>query len=747
MEKIKLEQPAVRWSEALPLGNGHMGAMVYSGIEKDTLALSENTFFSGSSSSHNNQKGAAQIFYKMRQEIESGNYENAHKLGEHFVGIRNNYGTNLPVGNINITTDVNEKEVKNYQRILTLDEGAIRSSYNVTETQINRNVWISNPAKILVYEITSSQPINNTIEYQNSNIYGSVRYEAQAVSFTSYAYETMHCDTLAGTMLCGHIGIVSNGEIQKKENHIDIIGATNTTFYLQMCSNFKREEIEEQELQNEVAKHVRDAMKLNIKELQRQHKEDIKALMSRCTLTIEGTDQKAVTMVPFMFQYGRYLLLSSSREDSKLPAHLQGIWNDNVACRIGWTCDMHLDINTQMNYWPACVTNLSEVTTPLFSWITQDLMNNGRQTAKESYGLPGWVTEIVSNAWGYAAPYWAVPIAPCPTGGVWILTHMWEYYLFKNDITFLREEAFEAIEESTRFFTEYLFEDTKGNLICGPSISPENSFVINKKSYQLSNGCTYEILMIRELFQIYVSTCQILAKEKSNELLYKVKVMLPQLLPYKITKKGTIAEWNHNHEEADLQHRHTSHLLGLFPFAQITPAKNPELAKAVEQTIEQKLTPEENWEDTGWARSMLMLYEARLKHGDKAYKHIECMLEYLVEENGFIIHPPTRGAGSFDNVYELDGNTGLTSCISEMLLQSHENYIDILPALPEKWPSGNVNGLCARGNIEVGIRWKNGELEEVRLLAKEEKKIQVRYKNDEMWVHLKKEILYLLNRQ
>lgn len=747
MQKIRREQPANRWGEALPLGNGHMGAMIYGGIQKETIEFSENTFYSGGLSDTNNQKGAATIFYNMRQEIVEENYQKAHELAEQYVGVRNNYGTNLPVGQMTIAFSTKSSSIKEYQRVLSIEEGVASCSYVDESNQIKRSAWISNPDNIMVYEITSNQACDCILDYKNNGYSGTIKYEDNTIIFTSFAHEKKHCDIETGVMLCGYIGIKSDGIIQKKAQTICILKATKTYIYMHLDTDFKEEDMNEQRLQKKVKSHVNKLMQKKIETIYQRHCEDVRSNMLRCTLRIQGAEEKAVTMIPFMFQYGRYLLLASSRENSKLPAHLQGIWNDNVACQIGWTCDMHLDINTQMNYWPAYVTNLSTVTPPLFTWLKNDVVKNGIQTALESYGLSGWVAEIVSNAWGFAAPYWAVPIAPCPTGGVWILTHMWEHYLFTKEEKFLKEVAFPIMKEATRFFVDYVFEDDKGNLTCGPSISPENSFVIDDKRYQLSNGCTYEIIMIRELFRIYINACEILEETRCNNLLEEVQEKLPRLLPYAVTKEGTIAEWNHNYETFDPQHRHTSHLLGVFPFAQITPQKTPELITAVEQTIEKKLIPLEGWEDTGWARSMLMLYEARLKHADKAYQHIDSMLTHLLEDNQFVIHPPTRGAESFDNVYELDGNTGLTACIGELLLQSHEEFIEILPALPTKWYSGNVTGICARGGVEVGITWENKKLVEIELFAKTDMEIQVKYDDQIRKIILKKQVVQIVSYQ
>lgn len=719
--------PAKRWGEAFALGNGQLGGMVYGGTETERIDLSENTFFSGNASLDNNQPHAAEAFFKMREEASREDFAAVHETAKDFIGVRNNYGTNLPVGTLFIETGLEGDKTENYSRSLDLETGVASSEWMYEGNQVKTRSFASHVHKLMYYEISTEEKILQLkLKFSSPREKDYINYNIGGLYFECDALETMHSDGTTGVTLIGKAAIHTDGFPKAEEDSLVIQNASRLSVYILMATDFadkyasgfgkmvypdRMEKIHA--MQMEMNRYFVRVEELPVEKLLEAHMADMKALADRVTLEMEGTGHAA--QIPEMFQMGRYLLYSASREDSVLPAHLQGVWNDNVACRIGWTCDMHLDINTQMNYWPAEVTGVSETTVPLFSWIRDSLAENGKQTAEVSYGQKGWVGELVSNAWGFAAPYWASPIAPCPTGGVWILTHMWEHYAFTRDREFLEKECYPLLEGAVEFFEGYVFEDENGFLTCGPSISPENTFVKDGKKYQISNGCTYEILMIRELFQIYVEASKILGKD--SDLVKTAAKDLKKLLPYRITEDGRIAEWSHKYPSADLQHRHTSHLLGLFPFAQITPERR-KLAKAAETAIEAKLTPEENWEDTGWARSMLMLYEARLRHPEKAWHHICAMLDKLLEPNDFIIHPPTRGAGSFDNVYEMDGNTGLTSCIAEMLLQSHNGVIRLLPCLPKAWKSGHVSGLRARGGARVEIIWK-GRTCEAWMTAKE----------------------------
>jgi alpha-L-fucosidase 2 len=719
---------AKRFGEAYPLGNGQIGALVYGSYPVERIAITENTFFSGKRNSCANKKTAPHSFEKMRKLEACGDYTGLHKEAEKFIGNEGNYGTNLPVGEIHIAMS---KEIKSVKRMLNIQEGVATCCFETQdEQQINETVFVSHPDHALVLQLESKQDFDVMICWKDNNTYGTVDYRFQDTEFRCNAYERMHCDELCGVTLDGKIWIDTDGIKTADKKGIFIKKAKGLNLYLALKTDFcERAGISETE-KNTAEKLIKP--NTDIEEIYQKHCADVKENMDRINFSLSGFPEAEALV--FMFQYGRYLLLCSSRKDSILPAHLQGIWNDNVACNIGWTCDMHLDINTQMNYWLSNACRMEECTVPLEKWITDILVPQGRNTAEKSYGIKGWVAELVSNAFGYAAPYWATPLAPCPTGGVWTIMQMWENYRFTENKEYL-EHIFLIFQEAVLFFADYVFKDEEGEYSCGPSISPENSFSIDGKLFQISSGCTYEILMIRELFTVYMEMLNILQRPL-QPIGQKVITILANLKKYRICEDGTIAEYAHDFKIPDKQHRHTSHLLGLFPFSQINPIDTPILCEAAKKTIEAKLNPADGWEDTGWARSLLALYEARLWDGDKAYEHLQALLNRLLEPNGMIYHPPTRGAMAFDHVYELDGNTGFTMAMTEMLLQSHLNFIHILPALPDEWCNGTVEGICARGNILINIRWKNHLVETVEFLAQKDKRITVKYKNDIFMVDL-----------
>jgi alpha-L-fucosidase 2 len=736
-------QPAQSWQEALPLGNGRIGAMIYGNPHKEVIDLSEITCFSGESSSENDTEGASEYFYKARKALLNEDYKSSKQYINKFIGKRLNYGTNLPLGHLVIESAQSVEGFTDYARSLHLDTALSTVAYSINSNKFCYSAFISNPYQVMVIKIQSQRA--GKLDLLISLDGGDNPYKVEIDENNDFllygkAYESIHSDGKTGASFHGRMRIIAEkAEVSIKDGKLHTSNSEELLILLALGTDF-----DGMDMVKNCKSQIDKASHLSYDELLKVHIEDHKALFNRVELTLgENTYEKIPTdlllqqikngienqyLTGLLFQYGRYLLIASSRENSPLPAHLQGVWNDSVASRIGWTCDMHLDINTQMNYWPSETTNLSQCNKPLFRWIEEKLVPFGRLTAQKSYGLNGWVAELVSNAWGFTAPYWHYNLSPCPTSGVWIATHLWEHYLFTGNVDFLKECAYPIIKESAEFFIDYIFEDPKsGYLTSGPSISPENIFIVNREEFSASIGTVYEIVMIREIFNNFLEASKVL--EFNNSLTDRVKSAVDRLQPFEIGPKGELKEWSHNYASKDPQHRHTSHLLSLFPFNQITPEKTPELAEAAKTCIKLRMNPEEGWEDTGWARSMMMLYSARLLEREKTYSNILAMEQYLANNNLMIKHPPTRGAPSFADVYELDGNTGLTTCIAEMLLQSHNDELHLLPVLPKEWSEGSVKGLCARGGFEVNIEWKNGVLLNAVIYSKFYTTCTVRYGN------------------
>ncbi len=719
---LRSSRGADRFGEAYPLGNGQIGAMVYGGAPANRIGLSENTFFSGRPFEDNNREGAAEAFRQMREAAVKKDYARVHELAEGFIGRKNNYGTNLPVGDLRVEYEREGEALRLTERSLCIRTGVAGQRIG----DIDERIFASHPEHALVYISEGESPYGCRIGLDNLTGGETERVRADvpgrgSILWRARAWERLHCEEHVGVELTGRLELASDGEVDVKGEFLEVRKATWIGACLYMETDYPKRMGRERTAGPGGANSVAESRRI-LEEMYEEHVRDVVSIMERCDLHLPGQEK-----TEFLFQYGRYLLLSSVREDSLLPPHLQGIWNDNVACRIGWTCDMHLDINTQMNYWPALPTGLEETLPPLWDWMEHTLIPEGRKTAEKAYGMPGWVGELVSNAWGYSAPYWATPLAPCPTGGIWLLTQLWQQYLYTGEGE-LPERLLPLYQEAVSFFEAYLFEQD-GQLMSGPSISPENTFRAGGKDYQISLAPTYEILMIRELFLEYR---QILEKMPSKEKQWanmsahagRILSMLPA---YRILKDGTLAEYMDDVEVPDKQHRHTSHLLGVYPFRQIQREKDEELAEAVIRTMKQKTHPAEGWEDTGWARSLLALYEARLGRGNEAAYHLGCLISGLLEPNHMIYHPPTRGAGAFDHVYELDGNTGFTAAVAEMLVQGHEGILRLLPALPQGWDRGSVRGLRARGGILVDISWEKGRVREFQLLARRDASIELHY--------------------
>lgn len=746
-------KPATKWTEALPLGNGHIGAMIYGGVNIEKIALTENTCFSGEASGENNQKGAADVIPSIREALFNNEYEKAGILSEKIIGQRLNYGTNLPFGNLILYFSNQSDEVTDYSRGLQLNNAVATVEYKAGNVRFSREVFISNPNNVVAIRITCSEPgkLDFMASLDGAENPHSVEIEKNGdLILKGHAYESIHSDGKTGVALHGRLRIVTeNGIVTTNENKLWVKKADTAVILLTLGTDFINSDVV-----NTCMGRINAASVLKYMDLRNIHIKSHQRLFNRVNLELGSgnraqipTDQRLTevkngsedpSLIALMFQYGRYLLMSSSREDSVLPAHLQGIWNDNIACCMGWTCDMHLDINTQMNYWPTEVTNLAECNTPLFKWLEQRLIPSGRQTAKVTYGLDGWVAHVVSNAWGYSAPGWSTSWGIHPTGGLWVATQLWEHYLFTKDIKFLGEQVYPVYREAAVFFLKYLAKDPKSSyFLSGPSMSPENSFAFDLKNSitsSISMGTVCDTVMIRELFNSFVSICEVLSID--DDLLDGTKKMLGKLPPFQIGKQGQLQEWFWDFDEPDPHHRHTSHLLSVFPFCQINPEATPELAEAAKISIKNRITPMWRWEDTAWARALLILYSARLWEPEETYRHILAFQRGLTNDNLLSFCPP--GAGAETNVFEMDGTTGLCTGIAEMLLQSHDGALHILPTLPKQWDRGFVKGLRARGGFEINIKWQENELVNVEIYSEQGEECWVKYKDKRLQIQLEK---------
>lgn len=415
------------------------------------------------------------------------------------------------------------------------------------------------------------------------------------------------------------------------------------------------------------------------------------------------------------FQYGRYMLISSSRPSSMpLCANLQGIWNDNGACNMPWTCDYHLDINIQQNYWAANRANLAECNEPLFSYISM-LADSGAVTARKMYGCGGWVAHTVCNAWGYTSPGWGVGWGMNVTGGAWLATHLWSHYLYTRDNDYLRRTGYPLLKRTAEFFMDYMVKDPRtGYLVTGPSISPENGYVSEKGNHlSLSMMPTVDRAVVYDIYSACIEASKILGTDKAmRRRLERDIKMLPPLMT---GSDGQVREWLDDVRRSDPAHRHSSHLLTLFPFGQISYTRNPDLMAAARKGLEMQ-TGQKGWEDTEWSTANMLCYYARMKDAPAAYGWLQNLFRKFTRENLMTVSPAGVAMAEYD-IFSFDATEASVAGMCEMLLQSYDGFIEFLPALPSQWSTGHVSGLCAEGGLVVDMSWRNGKMTSARIKA------------------------------
>ena len=722
-------RPAKRWLEALPVGNGRLGAMVFGGVAAERVAVNESTFWSGAPDATHDNPAAREHLPEIRRLLFDGQYQKAVDLiSRHLLGRQGNYGTHLPVGDLWLQMHHGQGEVRDYRRDLDLDQAVAAVGYSVDGVRFMREVMASHQDRVIALRLSADQPgkVSFAMRFAANRTPSQVRVQGHdTLVITADAREQKHSNGKTGVALVGWVqAIPEGGQVVARGESIAVSDADAVTVLIALNTTFKGGE-PGRLCQEQLAA----AAAQTYAALRQRHVADHQPFFRRVNLDLGPsaaasvpTDQRLArlrrgeedpALVAQFFQYGRYLLIAGSRQDSPLPTNLQGLWNDNLACNMGWTCDFHLDINTQQNYWPAELCNLSECHEPLFALI-ESLREPGRRTAQTVYGARGWVCHVFTNPWGYTAPGWGLGWGVHPTGGIWIASHLWERYLFTGDQEFLRQRAYPTLKEAAEFFLDYMVEDPKhGWLVTGPSTSPENAFVTPNGQGACSEymGPTCDIVLVRDLFVSCISASRTLAVDE--EFRAKLEAALAKLPPLRVGKHGQLMEWLEDFDEAVPNHRHTTHLIALYPNWQVTPRTTPDLAKAARVTLQRRVS-RPDWEDVEWSRGNLINFYARLGDGDEAYKHV---LGLLREDTDADLLTFSRGgiAGAPENIFVVDGNSAGSAGIAEMLLQSHGGEIELFPALPRAWPTGNVRGLRARGGFEVDLSWNDGRLVQGRL--------------------------------
>lgn len=728
-------QPAKVWMESLPIGNGRLGAMTYGGIEEEKLALNESTMWSGQYNENQNKPFGREKMNQLRKLFFEGKLSEGNRIaGDNLHGNQTSFGTHLPIGDLKMQFIYPEGKVTDYRRSLSLDEAVSSVSFNSGGVNYKREYFATNPDNVLVIRLTADKQKSITMNMGLDLMrQADLSVENNQLVFTGKVDFPLHGP--GGVCFEGRIAVLAdNGEVKMEQSGVSIKEADAVTLIVDVRTDYKSPDYK-----TLCADGVEKAAAKSYDELKQAHIKDYNTLYNRVSIHFGQDANRAMPtdvrwkqvkegktdtgLDALFFQYGRYLTIASSRENSPLPIALQGFFNDNKACNMGWTNDYHLDINTEQNYWAANVGNLAECNAPLFTYI-KDLAHHGAKTAEVVYGCKGWTAHTTANVWGYTPASSTIIWGLFPMAGSWIASHLWTQYEFTQDKQYLAETAYPLLKGNAQFILDFLAKDPKsGYLMTGPSISPENWFRTAGGEEMVASmmpACDRELAY--EILSNCVRASEIL--DTDREFADSLRTAIAQLPPIQLRANGAIREWFEDFEEAHPNHRHTSHLLALYPFSQITLEKTPELAEAARKTIENRLSAE-NWEDTEWSRANMICMYARLKDAQEAYKSVQLLQGKLSRENLMTVSPGGI-AGAEGDIYSFDGNPAGTAGMAEMLIQNHEGYVEFLPCLPVEWKDGSFKGLCLKGGAEATAEWTNAVINKASLKATADQVLKVK---------------------
>lgn len=728
-------QPAKVWMESLPIGNGRLGAMTYGGIEEEKLALNESTMWSGQYNENQNKPFGREKMNQLRKLFFEGKLSEGNRIaGDNLHGNQTSFGTHLPIGDLKMQFIYPEGKVTDYRRSLSLDEAVSSVSFNSGGVNYKREYFATNPDNVLVLRLTADKQKSITMNMGLDLMrQADLSVENNQLVFTGKVDFPLHGP--GGVCFEGRIAVLAdNGEVKMEQSGVSIKEADAVTLIVDVRTDYKSPDYK-----TLCADGVEKAAAKSYDELKQAHIKDYNTLYNRVSIHFGQDANRAMPtdvrwkqvkegktdtgLDALFFQYGRYLTIASSRENSPLPIALQGFFNDNKACNMGWTNDYHLDINTEQNYWAANVGNLAECNAPLFTYI-KDLAHHGAKTAEVVYGCKGWTAHTTANVWGYTPASSTIIWGLFPMAGSWIASHLWTQYEFTQDKQYLAETAYPLLKGNAQFILDFLAKDPKsGYLMTGPSISPENWFRTAGGEEMVASmmpACDRELAY--EILSNCVRASEIL--DTDREFADSLRTAIAQLPPIQLRANGAIREWFEDFEEAHPNHRHTSHLLALYPFSQITLEKTPELAEAARKTIENRLSAE-NWEDTEWSRANMICMYARLKDAQEAYKSVQLLQGKLSRENLMTVSPGGI-AGAEGDIYSFDGNPAGTAGMAEMLIQNHEGYVEFLPCLPVEWKDGSFKGLCLKGGAEATAEWANAVINKASLKATADQVLKVK---------------------